>query len=72
MAAAPAPPKPEAPAPEGRPGAKPGAPGHEEWLIDESVIETFPASDPVSPAAGPGKTKTDPEAPAEREAGGSI
>ena len=40
--------------------------------MDAGVKETFPASDPVSPAAGPGKTKTDPEAPAEREAGGSI
>lgn len=24
--------------------------GHEEWIIDESIEETFPASDPISPA----------------------
>ena len=23
---------------------------HQEWLIDESLDETFPASDPISPA----------------------
>jgi hypothetical protein len=31
----------------------PGHPNHEEWLIDESVEETFPASDPISPATEP-------------------
>jgi hypothetical protein len=34
---------------------KPGQPGHDEWLLDESVEESFPASDPVSPAR-PGST----------------
>ncbi|HWA13446.1 MAG TPA: hypothetical protein VHA15_10170 [Burkholderiales bacterium] len=29
---------------------KPGAPGHDEWLIDEAVEETFPASDPIAPS----------------------
>jgi hypothetical protein len=29
---------------------KPGQPGHDEWLLDESVEESFPASDPVTPA----------------------
>ena len=24
------------------------APGHDEWLIDQSLAETFPASDPTS------------------------
>lgn len=47
------------PAPESSPRAEPGAPGHNEWLIDESLAETFPASDPISPAAGPGRTKSD-------------
>jgi hypothetical protein len=28
----------------------PGAPGHEEWLMDEAIEETFPASDPISPS----------------------
>jgi hypothetical protein len=23
---------------------------HQEWLLDESLAETFPASDPISPA----------------------
>jgi len=31
------------------PDARPGAAGHDEWLIDESVEETFPASDPTTP-----------------------
>ena len=26
---------------------------HEEWLLDESLIETFPASDPIAPALPP-------------------
>jgi len=25
---------------------------HDEWLLDEALMETFPASDPVSPAMG--------------------
>jgi len=34
----------------------PHTPGHDEWLLDEALIETFPASDPIavspnSPAA---------------------
>ncbi len=29
---------------------QPGAAGHDEWLIDESIEETFPASDPTSPS----------------------
>jgi len=27
-----------------------GHPNHDEWLLDESVEESFPASDPVAPA----------------------
>ena len=26
---------------------------HDEWLLDESLRETFPASDPISPAITP-------------------
>ena len=26
---------------------------HEEWLLDESLVETFPASDPIAPAVPP-------------------
>jgi len=32
------------------PASKPGAPGHDEWLVDESIDETFPASDPIAPS----------------------
>ena len=32
-----------------RPEPPPGTPEHEEWLLDESVEETFPASDPPAP-----------------------
>jgi hypothetical protein len=37
------------------PARTPGAPGHAEWLIDESIAETFPASDAPSPVR-PGST----------------
>jgi hypothetical protein len=33
----------------------PGDAGHDEWLIDESIEETFPASDPTLPVR-PGST----------------
>jgi hypothetical protein len=33
----------------------PGAPGHDEWLIDQSIEETFPASDATLPVR-PGST----------------
>ena len=33
----------------------PGMPGHDEWLIDEALAETFPASDAPSPVR-PGST----------------
>jgi hypothetical protein len=26
---------------------------HDEWLLDESLRETFPASDPIAPASSP-------------------
>lgn len=26
----------------------PGATGHDEWLLDEALDETFPASDPIA------------------------
>jgi starvation-inducible DNA-binding protein len=36
--------------------AQPAEPGHADWLLDESLRETFPASDPISPAAQPRAT----------------
>lgn len=38
-----------------KPAALPGAPGHDEWILDEAIEETFPASDPVS-ASRPGSS----------------
>ena len=35
--------------------SEPGADGHDEWLLDESIEETFPASDPTLPVR-PGST----------------
>ena len=29
------------------------SPDHDEWLLDEALMETFPASDPVCPATEP-------------------
>jgi hypothetical protein len=26
----------------------PHTPGHDEWLLDEALIQTFPASDPIA------------------------
>lgn len=26
---------------------------HDDWLLDESLAETFPASDPITPASSP-------------------
>jgi hypothetical protein len=31
--------------------ARPGASRHDEWLLDEALLETFPASDPIAPAS---------------------
>jgi hypothetical protein len=31
------------------PAADPHAPDHDEWLLDEAIEETFPASDPPTP-----------------------
>jgi hypothetical protein len=39
-------PHPTLPTPPRPPEPPPGTPEHEEWLLDESVNETFPASDP--------------------------
>jgi hypothetical protein len=40
----------EAAAKRGAAPDKPGQPNHDEWLLDESVEESFPASDPAAPA----------------------
>jgi hypothetical protein len=26
------------------------SPAHEDWLLDEALLETFPAGDPISPS----------------------
>ena len=28
------------------------SPAHDDWLVDEALLETFPASDPISPSSG--------------------
>jgi hypothetical protein len=28
------------------------SPAHDDWLLDEALLETFPASDPISPSSG--------------------
>jgi hypothetical protein len=28
----------------------PHSPSHDDWLLDEALVETFPASDPISPS----------------------
>jgi hypothetical protein len=33
------------------PGNTTGTPQHDEWLLDEALRETFPASDPIAPAS---------------------
>jgi len=38
-----------------QPKDKPGKPIDPEELVDESLEETFPASDPISPGVGPGE-----------------
>lgn len=38
-----------------QPPSAPGEENHDEWLIDEAIEETFPASDPVLPTR-PGST----------------
>jgi hypothetical protein len=35
------------------PRSQVGSPGHDEWLLDEALLETFPASDPISPSWPP-------------------
>jgi hypothetical protein len=49
---APAQPMTDKPTSDPGPGADPAAPAHDDWLLDESLRETFPASDPISPDAG--------------------
>jgi hypothetical protein len=40
---------PSAPA---EPGQAITSPAHDQWLLDEALAETFPASDPISPSSG--------------------
>jgi hypothetical protein len=48
-------PHPTLPKPPRRPEPPPGTPEHEEWLMDEGVDDTFPASDPPAQSQ-PGST----------------
>jgi hypothetical protein len=45
----------------------PGTPEHEEWLIDEAVDESFPASDPPAPAAGINADRGRPPSPSGKD-----
>jgi hypothetical protein len=59
-----------------KPEPPPNTPEHKEWLLDEAVEESFPASDPPAPA-NPGSTHAVKEIqsegrkgpPAEKDAG---
>ncbi len=31
-------------------GQDTASPAHDDWLLDEALTETFPASDPISPS----------------------
>ena len=42
----------------------PHTPEHDEWLLDEALIETFPASDPI--AVSPNAPGADARGPAAR------
>ena len=46
-----APRRPGDPKPSSRP-EETRSPAHEDWLLDEALLETFPASDPISPSRG--------------------
>jgi hypothetical protein len=41
---------PTLPTPQRKPMPPPGTPEHQEWLVDEAVDESFPASDSPAPA----------------------
>ena len=43
---------------------------HEEWLLDESLVETFPASDPIAPAV-PAEPKAPDRPPSEEPGSGA-
>ena len=36
-----------------RRGREVGSPAHDQWLLDEALAETFPASDPIPPSQPP-------------------
>jgi hypothetical protein len=43
------------------PEGSPGAPDHEDSLLDEALRETFPASDPIAPACKRTPGERDPQ-----------
>ena len=48
-----------------------GVPGHDE-LLDESLDETFPASDPISPGRGSADDERPPDTPVPARSGGDT
>ena len=42
------------------------SPVHDEWLLDEALAETFPASDPISPTRVDDRSSGKHAAPGER------
>ena len=42
------------------------SPVHDEWLLDEALAETFPASDPISPTRDDDRSSGKRAAPGER------
>ncbi len=49
------------------PAGSVGSEQHAEWLLDEALAETFPASDPISPAAAPEPAKPESKRAARRK-----
>ena len=48
------------------PATPPGVAKHGEWLLDEALIETFPASDPIAPAEPTPRGAAAPKTPPRR------
>jgi hypothetical protein len=49
-----------------REGADTSSLAHDEWLLDEALSETFPASDPIAPAPASGQPSAPSRAVAHR------